>query len=189
MFAFMSWMSSLSLARCNLSHFELTQIESHTPEFSNFLFFADQCLSRIEQFLYSWFLTCISYGVIFSKKDCCMHRWSHEYSPNNRMLINSFLHIAWKKIQYNSQPLIHFFFEWDWTGRKNIAFFFRLQATASIPTFSSRYSCEIFSLTRFLCNGRPCCGPRSGLLMPLLRVCGKLDFLVDWDLTQFNAWS
>ena len=38
MFAFMSWMSSLSLARCNLSHFELTQIESHTPEFSNSFF-------------------------------------------------------------------------------------------------------------------------------------------------------
>ena len=31
-------------------------------------------------------------------------------------------------------------------------------------------NCDILSLTRFPCHGRPPCGPHSGLLMPLLRV-------------------
>ena len=111
-----------------------------------------------------------------SMKNRCMHGWSHEYSPNKRILVTFFHLFAWRAKQYSSQPLIHFFFEWDWAGRKNIAFFFRLQATTSIPTFHSRYratstSCRIFSsLARFPCHGRPRCCLRSAVLVHLLRV-------------------
>ena len=60
-----------------------------------------------------------SRSTLFFKTDCGVQKWNHEYSPNKRILVNSFHLIAWRTIQCNSQPLIHFWFEWDWTGRTN----------------------------------------------------------------------
>ena len=89
-------------------------------------FFANQFLSHVEQFLYSWLLCCISdgaqiLGVIFPKKDRCMHWRSHERSQNKRMPFNFSQFISWRTIQYRSHSLIHFVPEWDWSDSKNIA--------------------------------------------------------------------
>ena len=104
------------------------------------ILFADQCLIHIEQTLHSWLLIWISYRVqilrvILPEKDRCMHRWSHEHPSNKKIFVTFFHLIVWRTIQHRSQPLIHFFFEWDWTGRKNIAFFFSSPRHCQHPKF------------------------------------------------------
>ena len=78
-FAFMSLITSSSFTRDSFFQVEVLQLNnSDNPEFSKFCSRIN-LVSHIEQFLYNWFLTCISYGVqilgvIFSKKDGCVHR-------------------------------------------------------------------------------------------------------------------
>ena len=62
-------------------------------------------------------MECRILGVILSKKDRCLQRWSHEYSPNKRILVTLFHLFVWRTIQQRSQLLTHFFFEWDWSRK------------------------------------------------------------------------
>ena len=101
-FAFMSLITSSSFTRDSHSRVQVLQLNSDTPEISKIVF-ANQFLSRIEQFLYRWFLICIYdgvqiLGVILLRESVCVHRWSHEYSPNQRILINPFHLISWMTI-------------------------------------------------------------------------------------------
>ena len=270
----MSWMTSLSLARCNFSHFESLQLNYDTPEISTPCSWIS-VWDTSNKSLYSCFSTWTSHGVqilgvILSKIDRCMRRWSHEYSPNERILVNFFHLFVWKAIQYFPQPLNPLFLCMRLNGQKGYCIllsspshcqhvqvfivgtrrpvqavgfsrvwlgfpchghpaaaldlvssrysevkaviFYPLTSRQSQPYrplanvphgaryarrwrlrrhplffnpkywcmskcwclfkywFLSKYWCGLASLARFPCHGWPPCCPRSGVLVPLLRV-------------------